>query len=370
MEEYKDLIPGWIVWVLLIVIAVPSQNDVLMALAGFFPFWAGALWLAFILIREKIADRRQKKALRRSDAISIVTQYPQATKAYFEKNFGVVKEFISEDDLTDARISSLLCESKYRWHNEEMSLSPIYWDKVEDKRKSEERQKEWRQSVEQKKEQEKQAFIESLPSHIESWCTRNGLKHKYFKDYEYRSYRSGSYWVDLSDPWGNDYSNIVQDFLSESNYSRAFSEAAEMIVNALRETFGDGTKYLTLVCLPVGSIKKTKQIYSDFAELICSKLSIRNGCRYIKIVEGERVLLFSRKDPRKEYAYSSFRNSYVILFDVVWRANGARLENEKQQLEALGATVVGAITIGKTPSYRKVSHEGGKVYYVLEDSKI
>ena len=83
---------------------------------------------------------------------------------------------------------------------------------------------------------------------------------------------------------------------------------------------------------------------------VCSKTGMRNGYEHVTIIrEKEPSHLGGESDAEFDYDEDFFKDSFVILFDdVVTR--GHSLFRMKRELENYGATIVGAISIGRTYS--------------------
>ena len=83
---------------------------------------------------------------------------------------------------------------------------------------------------------------------------------------------------------------------------------------------------------------------------VCDSTSMKNGYEHITITKEKEPSHLGGESPA-EYSYDAefFNNSLVVLFDdVVTR--GRSITKMKEELENVGATVVAAISIGRTYS--------------------
>jgi predicted amidophosphoribosyltransferase len=126
---------------------------------------------------------------------------------------------------------------------------------------------------------------------------------------------------------------------------------AGILAKKLRSTFEyNDLASLTLVCIPASTIETNNKRYSKFSTELCSITGMRNGFGYITITKEKTQSHLGGTDSA-EYSYDAdfFKGAKVILFDdVVTR--GRSMEQMKNALENLGATIICAISIGRTYS--------------------
>jgi hypothetical protein len=323
-------------------------------------------------LRKKEAEEADKlKAEKRAKVLSLIKKYPEATKYYFKLHWGITKSNIWDSDITDDRVDQLLSH-EYTYERDERTHNAVYRAKIEEERAIEKKEEEVRRKAERQRilalnrgkrqretaikkaeEEELNNLSTTLPACVSEWYTHaiNGsIKHKWFIDYypcnRYKNAASDSMKADWKLVWGfkND------ERISSYEHTVALSKVVKLTEDALKSAFSSKVKYLTLVCLSASTIKATKDRFEDFSDKVCADLGMGNGLNHIHIVSDVIPKhLGGTGHPQKQYDEWFFRNKYVILFDDV-RTSGSSLELERRRLEAMGATVIGAITIAQTMS--------------------
>ena len=276
-------------------------------------------------------EARERK---RKEAIELARKYPEATKHYFSKFWGINKSTIYDLDITCDRAEKLL-SCKYSYEEDEIKFNPVF-----------------RAKVEAKKEEEKRNLVNTLPACVSSWISHSSstLKHKYFYDYYtyavYKDNATSSMWNTWRTVWH--FKNDPDKNVSSYEHDSAFQTVTRLVENELRSTFGSKTEYLTLVCLTASTQRKTELRFKDFAEKVCNDLNMTNAYSHIRVVEdgGAR---HDGGDGCRTVSHDRyfFNGKYVVLFDDV-RTTGRSLEQERRILESLGAKVICAITIAQT----------------------
>lgn len=132
--------------------------------------------------------------------------------------------------------------------------------------------------------------------------------------------------------------------------------SGDIVVNNLIEiiafAFRYYSRYLTFVCIPASSQYNNERRYKLFSDEICEATGMINSYNYIEInSDGEAKHLGGSKKASVTYDRDFFNNKNVILFDDVI-TKGNTIFEVKHKLEKLGATVICAITIGKTVHQR------------------
>ena len=130
-----------------------------------------------------------------------------------------------------------------------------------------------------------------------------------------------------------------------------------MIMDELLSTFsGYSLKYLTLVCIPASSQAKTKARYEEFSSIICEESGMINAYPHITVTEErlEKHLGGTNTDTDKlSFDEDFFKGKYVLLFDDII-TSGDSMRTFQRKIEALGATVVGGLCLGKTKHERPI----------------
>jgi len=206
----------------------------------------------------------------------------------------------------------------------------------------------------EKEEKAKKNLVEAASS----WETLVGGLHF---SYLFYYYPTTCDFEATEEEWSNRW--IVWDFkntpgkTSDSDHQEALKKAIPMLKNKLLTTFeADSLKYLTLVCIPASSQVKTQARYEEFSNRICSELGMINAYPHITVVEEkeEKHLGGSGLDTSKlHFDEGYFRGKYVLLFDDII-TKGNSMIAFKQKMEALGAIVIGGLSLGKTKHERPV----------------
>ncbi|MEE0903003.1 MAG: phosphoribosyltransferase [Prevotellamassilia sp.] len=302
---------------------------------------------------------RERKAQRRSKAQILAKKYPEATKHYFMQHWSISKSYVSDYDITDDKVDTLLSH-EYEYERDEQKYNSIYRLKIEvekeAKRRAEreaaERKRREEELAWKRKEEEKRNLPTSLPACVASWSShsKSCLKHKYFFDYyPYGAYQfraSASMWDTWRTVWH--FKNDPDKKVTSYEHRSALQTVTNLVENALRSAFGSKTEYLTLVCLTASTQRKTELRFKDFAEQVCKDLNMNNAYPHIQVIERGNAKHDGGDSSRKvSYDRYFFSGKYVVLFDDV-RTTGHSLEQERRTMEELGAKVICAVTIAQT----------------------
>ena len=173
----------------------------------------------------------------------------------------------------------------------------------------------------------------------------SGLPHKFFFDY----YPTSKYdETDLSKEQLSSRS-FIWGFKDGKNYyqTRAVEMVSEFFSNSGLKQFASK---LVLVCSPASSSMSNMVRYRFFSEEVCQKTGMTNGFNHIEVtgiatpkhLGGKGCVDF-------EAEKSFFSGKYVILFDDLVTSGGT-ISLTKRRLEAVGARVIGLISLGQTKS--------------------
>ena len=145
--------------------------------------------------------------------------------------------------------------------------------------------------------------------------------------------------------------------ISSATHRNTLNKVIPMIMEELLSTFsGYSLKYLTLVCIPASSQAKTKARYEEFSSLICEESGMINAYPHITVTEErlEKHLGGTNTDTDKlSFDEDFFKGKYVLLFDDII-TSGDSMRTFQRKIEALGATVVGGLCLGKTKHERPI----------------
>lgn len=141
---------------------------------------------------------------------------------------------------------------------------------------------------------------------------------------------------------------LVWDF--KDGFSKA--HVCSIVKEKLRSTFGSDCSELTFVCIPASSAHKNENRYKAFSEDVCRELGMTSAFDKIKVIR-DAVPHHLGGDGAAEYAieHTFFSGKKVVLFDDVV-TTGRSVKCFKDILESYGATVICALSIGRTYSDR------------------
>ena len=125
----------------------------------------------------------------------------------------------------------------------------------------------------------------------------------------------------------------------------------DLVVNKLRSTFSSyDLSQMTFVCIPASTRVVHESRYKSFAEDVTQALGILNAYDYITITKEKPPSYLGGSD-YAEYSFNSsfFQEKFVILFDDVVTSGGS-IASMKSTLESIGASVICALSIGRTYS--------------------
>lgn len=207
----------------------------------------------------------------------------------------------------------------------------------EDKKQIEEEKK--KEEEECRKKEALEAKKRRILSASNSWAVVKGVHHYFFYYY---------YPISFTDITTAD--KIVRSMIYNFKDGKQHKQVCNLLVKKLKDTYGDGLDLMTFVCIPASTRSINKDRYEFFMKEVCSKTGMRNGYEHVTIIrEKEPSHLGGESDAEFDYDEDFFKDSFVILFDdVVTR--GHSLFRMKRELENYGATIVGAISIGRTYS--------------------
>lgn len=128
---------------------------------------------------------------------------------------------------------------------------------------------------------------------------------------------------------------------------------ARIVAERLFKLFGASVTDITLVCVPASSAEKNERRYKDFADEVSRLTGCYNGYDAVR-VEGERLAI--HEHGRAKYLQSTqvinfdkdyFAGRKVVVFDDILTL-GRTYARFACAIEALGATVLGGLFLGKT----------------------
>lgn len=153
--------------------------------------------------------------------------------------------------------------------------------------------------------------------------------------------------------------NLIWDFKANPHVSMPLEKilskhktALRIVANQMKKClihfFEGHINQLTLVCVPSSSKEVSQRRYEDFSSILCEELSMINAYQYVHIkTDGEAKHLGGNRKAQIEYDTEFFKDKFVLLFDDVI-TSGSTMESVRNDLENLGAKVIGGFSIGKT----------------------
>ena len=183
-------------------------------------------------------------------------------------------------------------------------------------------------------------FINRINNAVSGWGDIKGIPYYYF--YHYYPTR----FTDVTSA-SREVRGLIYNFKDGSSHSKVLS----IVKQKLNSTFYyEDLESLCFVCIPASTVNDNNCRYRNFSRDLCEELDMYNGFEYIKITKEKSKSHLGGTDSAEYYLDGSFFNGkYVILFDdVVTR--GRSMKEFKQLLENKGATVICALSIGRTYS--------------------
>lgn len=129
---------------------------------------------------------------------------------------------------------------------------------------------------------------------------------------------------------------------------------ADIVANLLLEWYGDKTIDIVLVCAPCANQKKYNYRFMNFAADVTRRTRIQNGSAHVNIFGcRESKHRNALHIVSESFGYTVnldadfFKGKRVIVFDDLI-TSGATAEEFKEQLEVVGATVLGGLFLART----------------------
>lgn len=232
----------------------------------------------------------------------------------------------------------------------------------EDNIKKEENQNKWKMEIERVKKEEqnrKKMFVEYLPklkSAVSSW---DKLSDDFHLNHLYYYYPTTCEFVATEEEWQHrrliwNFKNDTDKDIDPSEHKAAVDKVIPLIKQKLIDSFGiDYLQFITLVCIPASTSSNNYSRYYDFSGRICEETYMKNGFNHMYIMRDG----ISKKHPKNQtgqsvqpivqYEDNYFRGKYVLLFDDVVTMGDTMLRY-KNDMEKMGAIVIGGMCLGKT----------------------
>ena len=129
---------------------------------------------------------------------------------------------------------------------------------------------------------------------------------------------------------------------------------ARVTANKMLEQNGDECSKIVFSCVPASSEEKNQLRYKLFSEMVCSMTGAINGFQYVNVI-GERLAIHELRSKEKEIRKVSilefdekwFNGKQVLCFDDII-TRGHSYANYANQLESIGASVIGGMFLART----------------------
>lgn len=311
---------------------------------------------------------RQRRLQKRNEAQLLARKYPEATKHYFKTHWGITKSVITDYDITDDKVETLLGH-KYSYERDEQVYNATYKAKLEAEKQAliaklnqpvaiwqtrtiREAERQAPIAREQTEEQAKK----SLLTKVSHWDVLGGnFRYNYLLNYYPTTCGFEANEAEWADRWTVWNFKNTPGKTSSIEHKRALDTVIPKIKSKLVATFGrESLKYLTLVCIPASSAMKTQARYEEFSRRLCCETDMINAYEHMQVIASCQEKKFGGSGISANNVFfenSFFRGKYVLLFDDVI-TKGESMLRFKRKMEELGAIVVGGFSIGKTTHER------------------
>ena len=185
-----------------------------------------------------------------------------------------------------------------------------------------------------------QDTISRMTNCVSNWKSASGVPHWFF--YYYYPTRFKDVSMD---------SQSARKLIYNFKDGISHNTVKDLVVNKLRSTFSSyDLSQMTFVCIPASTRVVHESRYKSFAEDVTQALGMLNAYDYITITKEKTPSRLGGSD-YAEYSFNSsfFQEKFVILFDDVVTSGGS-IASMKSTLESIGASVICALSIGRTYS--------------------
>lgn len=192
-------------------------------------------------------------------------------------------------------------------------------------------------------ERKKQELIR-FRSALSSWPDEIiGLPYYYI--HIYYPYRINGVVFDVS-PIEREHQKYVWNF--KDGVTDVTNDVATKIGQELKDRLGNDISRTVLFCIPASTQQKNEIRYKKFCSLVSEKYGIQNAYSYIQITSGTIARhMGGTGDVDVTLDANFFRDKCVVLFDDVV-TTGRSIDKYKSKLEAIGAHIIGAMSVGRT----------------------
>ena len=187
----------------------------------------------------------------------------------------------------------------------------------------------------------------AITENIQSWpCLSNGLPFNWLVDYA--AYSAFGTFELTPEEWEK--RDFIQNFkgnselTTEIDHQQAVDKAIEQVSAYIKQTFGEESAHLTLVCIPASLAKHTQRRFERFSQEVCQATGMQNAYNAFSYTsttdeDGDPVDTLHIDE-------AQLQGKQVLLFDDII-ASGGSIVRFADQLQAMGAEVVAALALGK-----------------------
>lgn len=148
----------------------------------------------------------------------------------------------------------------------------------------------------------------------------------------------------------NQYNEWARKLIWDFKDGQMKYQCATMVTKVLQHFFLKETlASLTFICIPASTKKKNEARYRGFSNRVSENCNMSNGYDHVKLkYDREAKHLSGEKDfDNLDFDREWFKGKRVVIFDDIV-TSGSSISNLKKELKKMGATVIGAITLGRT----------------------
>lgn len=128
---------------------------------------------------------------------------------------------------------------------------------------------------------------------------------------------------------------------------------AQIVAQRLMKVYGSKVKQIAFACIPASSAEKNVIRYKRFAEMVCQLAGCINAFNAIKI-SGQRLAIHEHGHSKRisntqviDFDSAFFAGREVVVFDDIL-TQGKSYARFACALEAIGASVIGGLFLGRT----------------------
>ncbi len=150
-----------------------------------------------------------------------------------------------------------------------------------------------------------------------------------------------------------DYQEWAREFVWDFKIGKNSLKVARQVTDVLRHFFmKDTLDSLTFVCIPASTKKKHRLRFEKFSYQVAMNCDMYDGFDHIELKYDREAKNQGGGEDFDNLRFDKkwFKGKTVLLFDDVV-TQGNSISNMADELERMGATVIGAVTLGRTVHY-------------------